>query len=437
MKIAKLKKLNEWLPDWVKLPFSPLIRRRLIKNPLFVRQYKVLERMDSFTEEQKAAAQLGELKQILIHAYHHTEYYHTLFDEIGFIPEQMERVDELRLIPLLTRQLLAENYHKLAADDRTDFYQVSTGGTSGKPVYVLMDKDAIYKEWAFVYHFWSKFGYDYKTDRLATLRGATFRKGLSAYNPLYREIRLNPFAMNRDNIETYVKRICRYQADFLYGYPSSIYNFCRLLNEKETESYPRFKAVFLISENLYPFQEEMIRATLGCPIAIFYGNSERTLFGERYAAGYQFNPLYGAMYCDEKNRPVSTGFLNDKMPLINYVMEDVVRDRGDGGFDVIGHRDCDVLYGGNGEQISMAAVNFHDDTFDQIENYQFIQAEPGHCILKIVPDGQISSGQLNKIEKKVIQKLGQGIRCEVQVTDKIELTVRGKYKMVIRRWEEK
>lgn len=72
-----------------------------------------------------------------------------------------------------------------------------------------------------------------------------------------------------------------------------MYNYCRLNREAKTDIRGRYKAALLISENLYPFQEETIRSVLGCPIVMFYGHSERAVFAERYDKGYLFQPLYG------------------------------------------------------------------------------------------------------------------------------------------------
>lgn len=435
MNIKKIKRLNDIVPFWIKRPFSKVIRRQLINNPVFLRQYQELEQAESLSENEKKKVQETKIKEILQHAYAHTSYYHNLFDSIGLNPSSAEPLTELEKIPILTKELLEKNYDALSADNIQDFYDVSTGGTSGKPVNLLMEREAIFREWAFVYHYWSKFGYDYRKSRLATLRGIDFNGKYFIENPLYMEIRLNPMLMNRNNIAEYIKRVKAYKATFLYGYPSSVYNFCKLSEENHIDISKIFKGVFLISENLYPFQEEKILHTTKCPIAIFYGHSERAVFAERYSSGYKFNSYYGKTEISQTGEPVVTGFINKKMPLIRYVVDDKAEVIQDGIYHISGHHDSEVLCGINGEEISAAMINFHDDTFDGVEAYQFVQSKPGRCVLRVQTGRPLTSVQSERILGRIRNKLG-GIVCTVERVDKIELTKRGKYKMVIQDWEK-
>ena len=330
-----------------------------------------------------------------------------------------------------------------------------------------MEKNAIYREWAFVYHYWSKYGYDFQNSRLATFRGVDLGDRLYEINPLYNEIRMNSFVLSEENVKKYVQLIDKYGAGIIYGYPSSVYNFCRLAVKKGIDIQRKFKAAFLISENLYSFQEEVIHQALGCEIAIFYGHSERAVFGEKYSCGYVFNQLYGVTELSSSGEPIITGFINNKTPLIRYVADDqvsIIKDQfydipghtevSDSGkynmsvqnpgsifltdeihCDIKGHRDMEVLYGVSGQHISVAAINFHDHTFDKVEGYQFIQDKPGDCLM-LLKSENLSQNEIEAIQNHVNHKFGSGVKCKVKITDKLKLTPRGKYKMIIQNWRE-
>lgn len=434
MNIAAIKKLNENMPYWMKRPFARMIRNRLIENKIFLKQYELLDQSDGMTEQEINEYQMDELKKVLVHAYRHTVYYRELMDSCGFDPKAVSSLDDLKRLPILTKELLKENYEKLQADDINNFYDVRTGGTTGEPTHVLMEKDAIYREWAFIYHYWSKFGYDYRTSKLATLRGVELHGKLYEINPLYKEIRLNVFKLNRDNVKEYIKRIDSFGADFIYGYPSAVYNLCRLAKEAGIKLERRFKAALLISENLYEFQENEIKEILACPIAMFYGHSERAVYAEKYDRGYIFQHLYGITEISDDGHPIVTGFINGKTPLIRYEVDDSVRMISEKNCMIHGHWDSDILEGKNGEQISAAAINFHDKTFEEIERYQFIQSEAGSCVLNLVPAASdISSTKIAEIEKSVGAKFGSAISCKVCIVDEIEMTARGKYQIVVKK----
>ena len=103
-------------------------------------------------------------------------------------------------------------------------------------------------------------------------------------------------------------------------------------------------------------------------------------------------------------------------------------------YRVVGHWNNDILYGANGEQISAAAINFHDKTFVGIEKYQFVQCEAGSCVLNIVPAVLgITDSKKAEIENSIHQKFGAALSCKVCVVKEIEMTSGGKYRMVIRK----
>ena len=431
MRIALIKKINEKTPYCIKSPFSKLIRKQLIGNTVFQETYHLLLDADKMSAEDRKAIQLSRLRNALTHAYEHTVYYRNLFNACGFDPNRIEVIEDLNKLPILRKDTLKSNLNDFLADDIDDFYLVTTGGTSGEPVKIQMEKEAIYREWAFIYHFWSRFGYDYHISKLATFRGVDMGNRISDINPLYQEIRMNPFIMNHLNINNYNKRIKQYGADFIYGYPSAIYNYCLLNKKAGNDISGYYNAALLISENLYPFQEELITAVLKCPIAIFYGHSERATFAEKGEGGYIFDDLYGVTEIDQNGQPIATGFINRKVPLIRYLIDDKAILLKNGSYEIIGHHNADVLYGKNGEQISMAAINFHDDTFDDINGYQFIQNEIGKCVVLVTADKPLSKQKINKITANIKRKLGKEFECYVEYAETLELTSRGKYKMLI------
>lgn len=88
----------------------------------------------------------------------------------------------------------------------------------------------------------------------------------------------------------------KFAVEFLHGFPSAIYSFCRFAKEAGLEIKKKYKAVFFISENVYDFQREFIEESLECVTVAFYGHSERAVFTEQLSGGrgaYKFNDYYG------------------------------------------------------------------------------------------------------------------------------------------------
>ena len=105
-------------------------------------------------------------------------------------------------------------------------------------------------------------------------------------------------------------------------------------------------------------------------------------------------------------------------------------------YRISGHWNADFLYGQNGEIFSIAEINFHDNTFEHIKCYQFVQERPGNCTLLVVPiKKEFVEENRFRIYQRIKGKFGNALICDVQVVDNIQLTERGKYKMVIQNWK--
>lgn len=188
----------------------------------------------------------------------------------------------------------------------------------------------------------------------------------------------------------------------------------------------------MISENLYPDQKNRIEGFFDCPIAIFYGHTEKAVFAEMYEDRYIFNPLYGytEILENEKDNIVCTGFINRKMPLIRYKVDDMAIPYKD-GYSIVGHRENEVLYGKNDYVISATAIEFtHEDCFEKIDAYQFVQNEVGKVTMRLKTDQNLSDKEKMAIYKCIEEKL-PCFEIELLIVDELEKTKRGKYRMII------
>ncbi|MCL2717289.1 MAG: hypothetical protein FWE14_00700 [Lachnospiraceae bacterium] len=426
MKSAILKKLNTALPDSVKRLLGPVIRRKLYNNHVFQEQ---------LVQNQMAGEpQFFKLKNILFHAYVSTKYYRKLFDDCGFDVHTFSDIEEMKKIPLLKRADIIENFADLQADNVTDFYQSATGGSSGASLKILLDKDSIYRERAFIYSFWAQAGYDYKTSKMASFRGGIDFKGkIHKYNPLYNEIQLNPCLINNDTFNKYLAVIDKFNPQFIHGLPSAIYSFCKHAAGANTNLKNKYKAVFFISENVYDYQRELIEKILGCKSYAYYGHTERAVFAEQTETGYRFNDNYCYVEFggEDNSTIITTGFINRKMPLIRYELDDSVSQISNtDSYRITGHRDG-ILYGKNGEIISAASLYIHDSTMEKVANQQFIQETAGKMKMLICPVNELTENDRKAVEEYYQAKLGTSIDIEVEITKDMIFTSRGKMPLII------
>ncbi len=89
------------------------------------------------TEEEIKIRQLEKLKKHIAFAYEHSPFYRERFDKHNLKPENISTLDDLRKIPLTTKEDLRNYNKKLFAAPQSQWIDMNTtSGTTGEPVYM-------------------------------------------------------------------------------------------------------------------------------------------------------------------------------------------------------------------------------------------------------------------------------------------------------------
>lgn len=437
MKAKFAKDLYNRLPEGIKSIAGTFIRRKLINNTIFIKQYNELVQSESATEDEMSRKQFELLKNTCIHAYEHTLYYKELFKRVGFDPYNFTINEFTEKIPTITKDEVIANFDLINSDDINDYYPATTGGSSGTRLQINNAWETFYKENAFHYHYMSRYGYDYKKHKILLLAGEESEE-LCSSSPLHNMIRVSGRHLNQDNFPEAIKYINKFRPDFIIALPSAVYQFCKYLVLSNEKLYCTISHVFFRSENINPKQREFIEETLGCKAVAYYGATERVAWGEEYEniggiPVYTFNPYYGYVEIDSNDgiSLVSTGFNNPKMPLIRYKTDDIITKVGENKFTVEGHRTA-VMIGKNDESISVEYFCHLEETFDKIEKYQFEQYKKGEAIVNIIPRRELLENEIAEIEKLFDKMAAERIKFKAHIVDHVNLTTRGKFKLLYR-----
>lgn len=435
MKGKLVKRINDNMPSLLKKALMKPIRYKVINNNNFKLMIDEIDSFKVLTNKEKDEIHFDKLKKTLIYAYEHTAFYKEFFDNNKFNPYEFSDYNEFKRLPYIDKKIVIDNFEKLVSDEKVDYYEAFTGGSSGKPLKILLDTDLAFKERAFIYKYWENIGYDYKKSKLLTLRGVEFGNKLYKYNAVDNQIMLNPFKLNNDNILSYVKVIDKFSPEFIHGYPSAIYNMCKILKRNNLKLKKSIKGVFFVSENVEKYEKDFIEEFFNCKSMIFYGHSERAVFAEMFDDSYSFNNLYcdvDLKYDEEENvyKIITTGLLNKKMPLIRYMPDDKVIVNNDKVM-IYGHWDKELLIGKNGEKISIASINFHNNIFNKIKLYQFEQFEKGKVVINIVEDEKLTKSDFKLISDELNKKVKDILEYEFNIVNEISFTNRGKFKKII------
>ena len=378
--------------------------------------------------------------------------------------ERLRPFEALLEFPLLDKATLQDNMDRfLPRDlDHIPHYEITTGGTSGNQLKLLVDDASQSVETAFVHRLWRRVGYTPRC-RKATFRGVPFpdlKPGVYwRPNPIYNELQFSPFHMGESTLGLYVDEIVRYDPAYFHGYPSAIDLLAEyVLRHDLSGRFEGVRAVLLASEGCLPSQAERMEKAFGARVFPLYGHSERLVIAApcEVTDVYHHEPDYGVVEiigedgspCSrpgERGELVGTGLLNRSLPLVRYRTGDFAAlaesacecgRNWDRFTDIEGRWKQDMLDGRSGARISIAALNMHGDIFEHVARYQYHQNKPGRCVLRVMATPGFTDSYAAAIVEAYRAKVGDELDVSVEVVDDIPLTERGKLRLLDKATEQ-
>lgn len=427
---------------------------------LFWETYNFLQESQWWSREKLEEYQMQQLRRILYHAYESVPYYRRVFEERGLKPKDIQDFDDLRKLPYLTKAIIQENLPDLIARNhpKSRLQYVTTGGSTGIPLGFYWERGVTdSKEHAFITTLWNRVRFKIG-DRCVILRGDVVQLACKGkfweYDPLKKNLILSSYHMTDEILPNYIGKIRKFRPDFIQAYPSAITILARFMKKDNIEPFPTVKAVLCASENLYPWQRELLEEVMKCRVWSFYGHAERAaLAGEcEYSTYYHISPEYGYLELigndgnkttkdGETGEIVATGFNNFATPFIRYKTMDL---------GVFSSKKCqcgrqhqlleriegrlqELIVTRTGRLISMTAINMHSDVFDNIKQFQFYQDKKGEVIFNVVKKNTYTGKDTEYIKRELYKKLGDDMKLEIRFLDHIPRTKSGKYRFLIQK----
>lgn len=237
----------------------------------------------------------------------------------------------------------------------------------------------------------------------------------------------------------------------ILGYASAMESFVNYLEEKgDNEDMFSVKVIFTGSDNLSDTTKSKLEKMFGCPVISRFSNEEHGILACTSAynkifrlntASYYFELL--KLDSDEAAEPgeigriVVTDLYNHSMPFIRYDIGDLaISDDVDRKhittFSSFQGRIADVIEDTKGNKITAALVNNYLHEFYKMKQYQLIQDDETHFLLKVVCDRDTYNvDDFLGVCKKF---LGDTVNIDVQYVANIPVEKTGKYKTIINRY---
>lgn len=296
---------------------------------------KKIRQLGLMSKEDIANYQLEQLQQFIQHAYDHTRFYKHLFNSIGLKPSDINSVEDLQKIPVLTKEIIRDNYEKFIPDNLSHFKfrKNRSGGTTGVPLHFLCDENT----WGYITAAkiiaWEKTGYLYGDSYIALGSSSLIPGGKMSFTKLMyfllrNGIALNGVAINDRIAAEYVNIIVKKSIRYIYGYTSSIFLLAEYILKMNINISSVF-GVFTTSEILTDYYREIIEKAFNTKIQDGYGARDAGITAFENAEGY-YNVGYNTVVEIDNRTSSNTGslvctnFLNYAFPLIRYEFGDEV-----------------------------------------------------------------------------------------------------------------
>jgi phenylacetate-CoA ligase len=422
-----------------------------------------LEKTQWCKTEEIRSLQLRKLKDLLIHAKKNCPFYYKRFADAGFDPSNLRSLDDLSIIPTLSKTEIRQNLTDMVWKDCPGgLHRYNTGGSSGEPLIFYFDRRrqaydaaarALTHRWWGIdigdkeLYFWGSPLEIKKQDKLKNLR-----------DTITNQLLLSAFDFSQAMIPNFMEKIQKFKPKCIFGYPSTIALFCKFASEQHINLKGiGVKVVFSTAEVLYDRQKEMISNTFGdVPVVDGYGSREGGFISHECPAGSMHvidqNIIVEYLRGDKPVGPGEDGEIvvthldNWAMPFIRYRTGDVTQ------FDTqrckcgrrlsimkkIQGRTTDFIVSPDGRWQHGLSLIYVIRDIPGVTHFKIIQeALDDVKILLKVDQNLFPENGKTTIVKGVKQRMGQEVKVDIELVDEIAKDASGKYRYVVSKVAEK
>lgn len=333
-----------------------------------------------------------------------------------------------------------------------DFIKGTTGGTSGKPLQLIIPKNRHIFELATMHTMWQTTGWNYHPR--AVIRNHKLPVGKNYFiNPISKEYIFDGFRTDDDYYSIIYNTIRKKKIRYVHAYPSSAYQFCVFIKNKQLDP-SIIKAILSGSENIFDFQVDLIENQLGIRFYNWYGHSEKLVLGG-YCKGtrnYHLEPTYGFFELIDDNGKVittpgqrgeivGTTLHNNGMPLIRYRTGDYAEFVGNYCpychrhlpliKNILGRWSGEKIFNHDGTYVTTTALNLHNEIYEVINGLQYIQNEKGKLVILIIKSERYTLKHELEILEHFRSKLKPDTEIKINYVEKLIKQPNGKFLLLI------
>ncbi len=437
------------------------IAKHLIYFPVqFIRGQKVKQYFKPVSNAQfKKSYEISvlrdeKLKTIVEFAYTRIDFYKKRFDEIGIKPKDINGVEDLCKIPILSKIDVLENEKALITPDfKQKMYVRKTGGSTGMTLHFMKEGKALALNDAIMYRCYDWYNIDIG-DKQVRFWGVPVTRKLRWQEQfkdfILNRIRISAFDISNASCLEQYKRIEKYNPAYFYGYTTAIYGFCLFMKKNGIcLDDLKLKAVICTAEKMYPHHRELLDEVFSCPVVDEYGSSENGIIAFQCKHGnmHMMSDHMCIEFLDENDQPVKKGengriVITDlsclAMPLIRYDIGDIGKPsekKCSCGvnlplMEVVEGRKEDFIRSGNGSLVH-AAYLCYTLKEDTVHEFKMYQKAIDHLHVQIVKSSEFTTKSERVLEKKLRTALGEDYKIVFEYLERIPREKSGKLRYFV------
>lgn len=360
-------------------------------------------------------------------------------------------------VPLLEKSLIRDHPGVLASQGGQRFVEhKTTSGSTGHPVTVAKDRDALARERAATWRAYGWAGLAVAAPQ-ALLWGVphTARGRLRArvIDILANRRRLPFFGIDEASLQRHLEEVQRFRPHFLYGYVSAVAEFVRFLTDRGERLPDSLRCIITTSELLDPATRALIEEGTGLRVFNEYGCGEVGSIAHECEAGalhimsdnlvLECLPGDGVLP-EGLGELVVTDLYNRAMPLLRYRLGDLGQ---------ISHRECacgrpypilerivgrayDTIVTRSGKSYHPEAILYVFEDLRRMQTalprYQAIQYRAGELEIRFETPEPLSEHLKAFTTQAFRRSFGDDLSVEVYTTREIQREPSGKLRIVKR-----
>ena len=410
----------------------------------------------SWSSDQLRAYQWEKLTQLLAHCFTNTEFYPRVWREVGIDSiEDIKSLDDFYKLPTITKQDINQYYAEFVDKNATNNIKKSTGGSTGQPFHFEYNLESNTRREAIMWrgYGWLGAGLGQRTLYLwgADVGSTSMLKSIknSLYHGFYNRKMLNSFAMNRDNMKSYVEEINKFKPKALVSYVNPLFELANYILENNISVFQP-STILTGAEPLHEHQRAVIQNAFKCPVYNTFGCREFMLMSAECKQEKNLHTNCDHLLIETVNENgqsitgasgdlVITDLFNYGMPLIRYVNGDratlVESDCNCGNplpiMKSIDGRKLDIIKTPSGK-ISPGELFPHlFKEFKEIQRFQVKQTELDKLTILIIEKSTLSEDNKQQIFNEINKYAENELALAIDIVEEIPLTASGKHRVTI------